>query len=222
MLVSIFTGLAAGAIHVVGGVDHLMAMAPSAMKRPRGAFKEGLAWGLGHSTGVLALSMVAIFLKDFTKIERMSSWAELSVGLALIVVGGLAIRTSLGLNIHSHSHKHKDGSSHDHVHIHLRGDAKHFGHAHAATSLGILHGLAGASHFLAVLPALALPPVGAFAYMAAYLFGSVIAMGAALLAISMATVHAGRRALPLLFGFTGGLSLITGFFWLQKTSGQIF
>ena len=53
----------------------------------------------------------------------------------------------------------------DHIHLHFLGRKKHKRHTHAATGLGVLHGLAGTSHFLAVIPALALPPVGAFFYM---------------------------------------------------------
>ncbi len=71
---------------------------------------------------------------------------------------------------------------------------------------------------LAVIPALALPPLGAAAYIAAYLCGSILTMGAFLFVISLATMRVGRRALPLIVGFAGGLSVITGVFWIQKTS----
>ncbi|MEC9030088.1 MAG: hydantoin utilization protein A, partial [Cyanobacteriota bacterium] len=124
---------------------------------------------------------------------------------------------------HQHTHQQNYGHAHDHqhVHLHLRGRHKHGRHPHAASSLGLLHGLAGASHLIAVIPALALPPLGALIYMAAYLLGSIAAMVAVVGAISLATLRVGRRALPLLVGSTGGLSIITGFFWLQKTSPQL-
>lgn len=218
MLISIFTGFAAGALHVVSGADHLVAIAPTALNRPRLALRDGFAWGLGHSTGVLILSAIAILLKDFAHIERMSSVAELIVGFALLVVGALAIRTALGLNIHTHKHEHGNGQEHRHIHLHFRGSRRHTRHSHALTSLGVIHGFAGASHLLAVIPALALPTMGAISYMAAYLLGAIFAMGAAVLAISLATFRAGNKVLPLLVGFTGVLSVITGFFWIQKTS----
>ena len=217
MLISIITGVAAGALHVVGGVDHLVAMAPVAMRHPRIALRNGLAWGLGHSTGVLLLSSIAILVKDLAHIERMSSFAEFSVGIALLVVGALAIRTAFGLSIHAHVHNHEDGSAHEHIHLHFRGRNKHNRHAHTSTSLGVLHGLAGASHLLAVFPALALPPLGAVGYMAAYLFGSIATMGAFIMAISIAMMKVGRRALPLMIGSAGGLSVLTGAFWLQNS-----
>ena len=217
MLISIITGVAAGAIHVVGGVDHLVAMAPVAMRHPRIAFRNGLAWGIGHSAGVLLLSTIAILVKDLAHIERVSSFAEFSVGIALLVVGALAIRTSLGLNIHAHFHNHENGRTHEHIHLHFGGRQKHNPHAHTSTSLGVLHGLAGASHLLAVIPAMALPPIGAISYMTAYFFGSITTMGMFLMVISLATKKAGRRALPLIVGSAGGLSMVTGLFWLHNS-----
>ncbi len=217
MVISIVTGFVAGVLHVVGGADHLVAMAPNGLSKPRAALRDGLAWGLGHSTGVLALSTFAILAKDFVHVEFMSSLAEFTVGIALLLVGALAIRTSLGSQIHSHKHIHRDGHAHEHVHFHFRGRHQHGRHPHAATSLGILHGFAGASHLLVVIPALALPPIGATVYLLSYLVGSIVAMGGALFAISLATLHAGRTILPILFGFAGGLSIVTGVFWLQKT-----
>ncbi len=219
MLINIVTGIAAGALHVVAGVDHLVAMAPIAIRHPQKALRNGLAWGFGHSAGVLFLSTIAILVKDFTHIELMSSFAEFSVGVALMVVGVIAIRTSLGLNIHTHTHTHthEDVLAHDHIHLHFRGRNKHNRHPHTSTSLGLLHGLAGASHLLAVFPALALPPIGAVGYMAAYLFGSIITMGVFLMVISMATMKVGRKAFPLIVGSAGWLSVFTGLFWLQNS-----
>ena len=221
MLISIVTGLVAGAIHVVGGADHLVAMVPLALKDPRVAFRNGFAWGLGHSAGVLFLSIIAILIKDLAHIQRLSTFAEFSVGIVLLVVGVLAIRASLGLNIHAHIHDHGQDNSHAHLHLHFRGRQTHSRHPHASASLGVLHGLAGASHLLAVIPALALPIVGAAAYIAAYLLGSILTMSAVLMVISFATMRAGRRVLPLMFGFAGSLSVVTGIFWLQKTSGSL-
>ncbi len=35
MLISVLTGFAAGAVHVVSGADHMVAMAPSSIKNPK-------------------------------------------------------------------------------------------------------------------------------------------------------------------------------------------
>ena len=218
MLISIFTGFAAGALHVVGGADHLVAMAPNAIKKPKIALKNGLAWGIGHSAGVIFLASIAVFAKDLINIDKLSSYAEFTVGITLLIVGVFAIRSSLGVNIHMHNHNHGvEGINHKHIHLHLLGEKLHRRHTHAVTSLGLLHGMAGASHLLAVIPALALPPFSAFIYLAAYLLGSVFAMGSVVLGISITSIKAGGKISPLLMGFTGGLSIVTGFFWLHKT-----
>ena len=60
MLISLLTGVAAGAVHVVGGADHLVAMAPFSLNKPWAAFRHALAWGAGHSTGVVVLALIAI------------------------------------------------------------------------------------------------------------------------------------------------------------------
>ena len=222
ILISILTGFVAGAVHVIGGADHLVAMAPSSFRHPRLALKNGLAWGLGHSTGVLFLSLLTILIKDFVQIERMSTIAELSVGVSLLIVGFLTIRTASGLNIHTHHHNHANGKKHQHFHIHLRGSKKHSRHSHASTSLGLLHGFAGASHLLAVIPALALPPIGAFFYLAFYLLGSIVAMVVFVCVMSIATLRVGKQTMPIIFSLTGSLSILTGFFWIHKTSSYVF
>ena len=228
MLISLLTGVAAGAVHVVGGADHLVAMAPFSLNKPLAAFRHALAWGAGHSAGVVVLALIAIGLKDLAHVETMSSWAEFLVGVALLVVGALAVRTACGLELHTHEHRHDGATAHDdatqhrHLHLHVRGANNHRRHVHASSGLGLLHGLAGASHLLAVIPALALPPHAAFGYLVAYLLGSIGAMVAVVSVVSFLTVRSGAWLMPFLVGGTGALSIITGAIWLQKTSPALF
>jgi len=218
MLISILTGFAAGAVHVVSGADHMVAMAPSSIRKPRLALIDGLAWGIGHSAGVLILSMLGILAKDLINIELMSSYAEFLVGISLLIVGSLSIRTSLKVNIHMHQHIHGGEKPHKHFHFHSNGNKIHKSHTHAATGLGILHGFAGASHLFAVIPALALPFWGALGYLFAYLLGSVFAMGCVVLGISFATSKANKTFYPFMMRSIGSLSILIGIFWIQKTS----
>ena len=223
MLISLLTGVAAGAVHVVGGADHLVAMAPFSLNKPLAALRHALAWGAGHSAGVVVLALIAIGLKDLANVEAMSSWAEFLVGLALLVVGALAVRTAFGLELHTHEHRHDGAASeHRHLHLHVRGASNHRRHVHASSGMGLLHGLAGASHLLAVIPALALPPHAAVGYLVAYLLGSIAAMVAMMSVVSFLTVRSGARLIPFLVGGTGTLSIITGAFWLHKTSPALF
>ena len=214
----ISTGLVAGVIHVVSGADHLIAMAPSSITSPKKALRNGLSWGLGHSSGVFLLSILAIFFKDLAHLNKFSYFAEFLVGVSLLVIGVIAIKNSFKFNIHSHSHQHKNGLAHNHLHYHNYGNEKHNRHSHALASLGILHGIAGGSHLLAVIPALALPIQEAFAYLIAYLIGSLFVMSFFTYLISISTFNAGQIFIKRLIAFAGGISFSMGLFWVQKST----
>ena len=216
MQVVIVTGILAGFIHVVSGADHLIAMAPSSITSPKIAARNSISWGLGHSSGVIILAFLAIFIKDIAPLSKFSNFAEFLVGISLLVVGVFAIRNSLHLNIHSHSHQH-NGVAHHHLHFHSD-DQKKNKHSHALTGLGLLHGLAGGSHFLAVLPALALPLPNALAYLISYLSGSLASMILFTCLISVTTLNAGQKFIRSLIAFAGGLSFSMGLFWVQKSA----
>src|SRR5205085_10708014 len=125
-----------------------------------------------------------------------SAWGERVVGLALIAIGLWALRR--GLNISPGAHHHGP-VAHDHVHVHAGPAwARRLGHAHASFCMGILHGIAGSSLFLGVLPALALPTRGAaVTYIAAFGVGTTVAMTGFAAAMGSAGARAHpRRGLP--------------------------
>ena len=217
MQVVIVTGILAGFIHVVSGADHLIAMAPSSITSPKIAARNSISWGLGHSSGVVILAVLAIFIKDITPLDKFSNFAEFLVGISLLIVGIFTIKNSLNSNIHSHSHQH-NGVAHHHLHFHSKSQKKHNKHSHALTGLGVLHGLAGGTHFLAVLPALALPIPNAFAYLISYLIGSVASMTLFTFLISVTTLNSGQNFIRKLIAFAGGLSFSMGIFWVQKST----
>ena len=217
----ISTGLVAGVIHVISGADHLIAMAPSSITRPRDALRNGLSWGLGHSSGVFILSILAIFFKDLAHLNKFSSFAEFLVGISLLVIGVIAIKNSIKFNIHSHSHRHNNGISHNHLHYHNNINKNHNRHSHALASLGILHGIAGGSHLIAVIPALALPVQDAFAYLVAYLIGSLLVMSVFTYLISISTFKVSQIMIKRLIAFAGGISFSMGLFWVQRSTNLL-
>jgi len=217
----ILTGTITGFVHVVSGADHLISMAPAAINNPQKALKNSFSWGLGHSSGVLLLVLLAIFIKDITPLNKFSSIAEFLVGISLLIVGVFAIKNSFKLSLHSHSHKHENGISHRHLHFHVKEQKNNDKHSHALTGLGLLHGLAGGSHFLAVLPALALPLTSACFYLISYLIGSLISMNLFTCLISFMTFNASQKFIKRLIAFAGGLSFSMGLFWIQR-SASIF
>ena len=217
MQAEILTGIVAGFVHVVSGADHLIAMAPAAINNPQKALKNSFSWGLGHSSGVLLLAFLAIFIKDITPLNKFSNIAEFLVGISLLIVGVFAIKNSFQLSIHSHSHKHENGIAHRHFHFHVK-EQNNSKHSHALTGLGLLHGIAGGSHFLAVLPALALPLTSACLYLISYLIGSLISMNLFTFLISFTTFKASQKFIKRLIAAAGGLSFSLGLFWIQRSA----
>jgi sulfite exporter TauE/SafE len=218
------TGILAGMIHVLTGPDHLTAIAPLAVRRPRRAWIPGMRWGFGHSAGVAVVGLLSLWLRNLIPLEWLSSWGERLVGVMLLGIGLWALRQAFKNKIHAHEHAH-DGEHHIHIHTHHHGhepekSAPHR-HSHAAFGIGTLHGLAGSSHFLGVLPALALPTTAqAVAYLAAFGIGTVLAMamfswGMGLLAIRMA--DQGQRFYRHLMTACSVAALGVGVFWLATS-----
>ena len=181
-MIAVLTGLLAGALHVLSGPDHLTAIAPLAAEDRRGAWRAGLRWGLGHASGVLLVGLLTLGLREVLPVNLLSSWAERLVGVVLIGIGLWSFRRALRQRVHVHAHEH-DGHRHWHIHAH---DSQHahaleeqkpHSHGHAALAVGTLHGLAGGSHFLGVVPALAMSSqMAAVDYLVAFGAGTIVAM----------------------------------------------
>lgn len=177
-MLTAITGALAGLFHVLAGPDHLAAVGPLALDGRRRGWLAGWTWGIGHASGVVMVAALAIFLRDLLPpIDRISTWSERLVGAALIAVGLWALRRSARVLPAPHAH---GAVSHDHLHVQAGPRwLRRVGHAHAAFCLGVLHGVAGSSHFVGVLPALALPTrAGALTYIVAFGAGTVAAMTA--------------------------------------------
>ncbi len=175
----LFIGFAAGFAHVISGADHLAALAPFASRREQHPpWRLGLQWGLGHAGGVALIGLLVWLLKGTAATEWLSSGAEQLIGVMLIAVGALGIRSLLRHRVHTHEHDHL-GIRHSHIHTHLcraHSPASHK-HSHAALGIGLLHGTAGGTHLWVVLPTLAIASfAGVALYLASYALATVAAM----------------------------------------------
>jgi hypothetical protein len=156
-------GLVAGFVHVLSGPDHLAAMAPYAVEGKARAWRTGVRWGLGHSAGVLGVGLLALMLRDRLHVEVVSAWSERFVGLVLIAIGFWALRAAWAARRGRASQPHPPQPRHV--------------HGRAAFAVGTVHGLAGSSHVLGVLPALVMPSeLAAAAYLLLFGAGSVVGM----------------------------------------------
>jgi hypothetical protein len=223
-MISVITGLIAGATHVVTGPDHLTAVAPLAVRRPQRAWIPGIRWGMGHSAGVALVGLLSLWLRELIPVDLLSSWGERFVGVMLFGIGLWAFRRALKPNVHAHEHEH-DGTRHVHYHVHHReeahhGEATHL-HVHAAFGIGTLHGLAGSSHFLGVLPALAFPTLAeAVSYLVSFGIGTVVAMAAFSWGMGWLAARFAHRRLKIYRGLMGACAtaaMLVGLFWLATS-----
>lgn len=194
------TGIAFGALHVLSGPDHVAAVAPLASRGERATWWLGVRWGLGHSGGVALVACAALIARDALPLEALSGWSERLVGVALIGLGAWGFYRAMA-----------------------RGVDGHVEHAHgrAAFAFGTLHGLAGSSHLLGVLPAIAQEThAAALAYLGGFACGTILAMAAFASAIGWlarrATVRGPRFAHCLSLA-TSAAALSIGVWWLAAT-----
>jgi ABC-type nickel/cobalt efflux system permease component RcnA len=221
MIVALIGGWIAGMLHVWSGPDHLAAIAPLAARRPRRAWVSGARWGFGHSAGVAAVGLLSLWLRDLLPVNLLSSWGERLVGVMLFGIGLWGLRKAFNKKVHSHEHQH-DGERHLHVHVHSKHvphqRAEAHGHSHAAFGIGILHGLAGSSHFLGVLPILAFPTTAqAVTYLGAFGLGTVVSMAAFSSVVGLVAARCsigGDRAYRRMMAVCSVAAIGVGCFWL--------
>jgi hypothetical protein len=158
-MLAALTGLLLGCWHVVSGPDHLAAISTLATMSEdrRAGTRVGLAWGLGHASGVWLVGLLLLALGSLIPLEIVGAWSERLVGFAIIAVGvwGL-VRARRELERGQPEHVHGSGS---------------------ALGIGLIHGVAGSSHLYGVLPALALGAGGRVSYLIGFGVGSIVAMG---------------------------------------------
>jgi hypothetical protein len=219
-MIAVLTGLVAGVVHVVTGPDHLAAIAPLAARRGARPWAPGLRWGIGHSAGVAVIGLLSLACRGLLPVDLLSSWGERMVGVMLILIGLWAIRKALRIHAHEHTH---DGQRHLHIHAHperhaAHTNAAHQHHTHAAFGIGVLHGLAGSSHFLGVLPILAFPSrAQALAYLLAFAGGTIVSMGVFSTMIGLLAARCAANSAKIYQGLMGAcaaLAIAVGCFWL--------
>ncbi len=211
----IFPGFLAGFLHVLMGPDHLAAVSPLAVENKNKSWWVGFKWGLGHTSGVLIVGIFVFLFRELIPIDIVSAFSERIVGLVLIGIGIWGLQSIFRKKIHSHEH---EGIKHFHVHSHnINPKQKHF-HTHTALYIGIIHGLAGSSHLLGVLPALALPTKAQAAmYLTSFGIGTILAMMFFSQVLGIVALKFAERSHNLYRNLSisfSSIAIAVGIFWL--------
>jgi hypothetical protein len=212
-------GLLRGMAHALEP-DHLAAVS-TLVADSRGVSRAGLllgaAWGAGHTFTLFVVGCV-LFLFRTGMPPRIETLFELLVACMLIVLGIRAliravVEGRLGVaRPHVHGvarHVHAHAGSDDHVHV--RG----FALARRPLVIGIVHGLAGGGALTAAVLAQLPTPLAGLLYMAVFGVGSSAGMAllSGIAGASLARLAERRKALPLLLGLSGVVSLCLGLAW---------
>ena len=194
------TALLIGFIHALE-VDHMVAVTAFVSRRPTvaAAVAFSLRWGLGHSLAVF-LAGAILLATGVRWAPGMASLLEGTVGVALIAVGIWSLRTARNL--------HPDQP------------AEHVTERRGVTSVGILHGLAGTSAVVALIPVTLLPArTLGIAYLALFGVGVTAGMISFALVAALTMRHAagssvlwGQRVASL----AGMGSIAVGCWWLGR------
>jgi ABC-type nickel/cobalt efflux system permease component RcnA len=229
-MIQLLSGMLASAVHVVTGPDHLAAVTPLAIESKRKAWVVGVFWGLGHITGMIIIGVLFYLFRDLIDVDKISAISERMVGIVLIVIGIWALYKVYFPVKQKHKHPHFHEKPEPHVHIHSHEHENEFDHTHrhnkvmkqgplGALLIGTLHGLAGISHFLLVLPTLTLPTrLDAGLYLTGFAAGTLVAMGGYALIIGILSTRSSKVENRKVFNalrLAGGILAIgVGIWWL--------
>ena len=215
----LLTALMLGCIHALEA-DHMLAVASFVSRKPsvEGAMRFGARWGFGHAMAVLAAGSILLLLG----VRMPAGWdaaAEALVGVMLVGLGAWAITSARRLHAHGRGphagmHAHATGREpHIHLDDHDRG---------GITFVGLLHGLAGTSGAIALLPVTLMDaPWLGVGYLALFGIGVTIAMTAFAAVAAVAMRRAARESVAWARRVATGVGLgaiATGLVWILNAT----
>jgi ABC-type nickel/cobalt efflux system permease component RcnA len=237
------TAFLLGLAHAIE-VDHMIAVTAFVSTRPalRAAAGFGLRWGLGHSVAVFVAGGVLI-ATGLRWPEQYDALGEAVVGVLLVAVGVWAMLRARKLHLHApeehgdHAHLHVHGgraAAHAHDHhehpphapVHPPAGHHHHDHDHAKrgiTLVGLMHGLAGTSAVVALVPVTMMDRwVVGLGYLVAFGAGVMLAMTAYALVAAAAfrRASAGSLRWGRAIGRSAGMgSIVVGLVWIWRAVG---
>jgi len=216
-----------GMLHALDA-DHVMAVTGLVANKSdrRSALRFCLRWAVGHGL-VLLIVGALVFGLGMSIPHSLSHNAEILVGVMLIIIGVIVLLNLYRKRTHVHFHAHDGLPAHAHWHEHSKQELsqhKHAGHRHehGPMLVGMLHGLAGSSPLLAIIPISMLqsPAIGLL-YLLLFSSGVLLAMllfGGVLGVAMQAIQRAGDRLFMAVRALTGLSAIVLGGFILKGLS----
>jgi ABC-type nickel/cobalt efflux system permease component RcnA len=228
--IALGTAALLGMLHALE-LDHMVAVTTFVSRRPslRSATRFGLRWGVGHSAAVLLAG--GILLGTGVRWPaRYDALGEGLVGLMLVGLGLWALAAARKLHLHAeeehgdHAHLHLHGPRAAHQHRNHERQASPRAHDHGGITLvGLLHGLAGTSGVVTLVPVTLVDRVGfGLGYLTAFGAGVTVAM--TLFAVAAAALMRRANTRSLVWGrrmvsLVGLCGLGVGLWWLVRAAG---
>ncbi|WP_321332274.1 hypothetical protein [uncultured Bacteroides sp.] len=176
LLVLLAYALYEGLFHAVEA-DHVLAVTNIVSQRNKiwPAVKDGIFWGLGHTSTIFLVGIVMILFKVNIP-DRSFSYFEAAVGLMLIIVASyrlyLFFRDEELFYFHKHSYEHAGVNDHLHVHVHSKGPNLH----KTSYGIGFVHGLAGSGALVVLVMTQIESMASSLLYLVIFGIGSIIGM----------------------------------------------
>jgi high-affinity nickel permease len=177
LIIFLLYALYAGLIHAFEA-DHILAVTNIVSQRTNlfSAVKDGVFWGLGHTSTIFLVGVIMIVFKVHIPAGAFS-YFEAIVGLMLVVVALYRLYIFLRdeqtiLIFHKHVREHAGENKHLHTHIHLKGK-----HLHKASyGIGFIHGLAGSGTLVVLIMTQIESIANSILYLVIFGTGSIVGM----------------------------------------------
>ncbi len=213
----LLTGLALGMRHAfdrdhVTAVTHFISLEPDPVKSARFGFR----WAVGHSMTVLLLGsfVLLLHLKFDPAFER---YAEIAVGISLIVLGLWRLALLWRERRHAHPHEHRT-TTHAHAHSHTPG--REHVHKFAPTLVGMVHGASGTVELFVLIPITLISTMWlAYLYIGLFSLGCAATMslyGYVVGRFYRRANETGQRIYRALVILTSASGLVLGLIWILK------
>ncbi len=175
--------------------DHLIAVSSLASRHSRilPAMKEGVWWGLGHTTTIVIIGIVMIIGKSFIS-TSVFEYLEAVVGLMLILLGIARLVQYFypyifPFHLHQHPHPHQahpspySSSNHSYQDVgtnstphHSHNDTSILKKHGLAYGVGLVHGLAGSGALVLLVMAEIPESISSMLYLLLFGLGSALGM----------------------------------------------